>query len=159
MLYLDQPVQVGLSYDVLQNITLDLISGEVTELNDTETVPAQSNTLLTGTYPSQDFNSTTRGSENAARALWHFSQVWFQEFPGYHPNDSRISIATESYGGRYGPSFAAFFEAQNQKIENGTWSDVGETYILNLDTLLIINGCIDRQVRSSLSRHEVGIQS
>lgn len=61
------------------------------------------------------------------------------------PNDSRISIATESYGGRYGPAFAAFFEEQNQRIENGTWEGMeGEMFVLDLDTLMIINGCIDR---------------
>ena len=30
MLYLDQPVQVGLSYDGLRNVTLDLLEGDVT---------------------------------------------------------------------------------------------------------------------------------
>ena len=147
MLYLDQPTQVGLSYDVLQNITNNLLTEEVTILNSTSPVPEQNQTFLVGTYPSQNVNSTARGSQNGARALWHFAQVWFQEFPGYHPNDSRISIATESYGGRYGPSYSAFFEEQNQKIENGTWTDVGEMYVIHFDTLLIVNGCIDRQVQ------------
>lgn len=156
MLYLDQPVQVGLSYDSLQNITLDLFSGSPEVLGADDSIPEQNNTLLVGTYPSQDGNSTALGTQNAARALWHFAQVWFQEFPAYHPNDSRISIATESYGGRYGPSFAAFFEEQNQKIENGTWTDVGEMYNINLDTLLIVNGCIDRQVSTSVDRLTVG---
>ena len=145
MLYLDQPVQVGLSYDVLQNITTDLVSYETTLLNGTDKIPDQNTTFLVGTYPSQDSNQTALGTENAAFALWHFAQTWFQEFPFYQPNDNRISIATESYGGRYGPGFTSFFEAQNQKIANGTWSGIeGETFILNLDTLMIINGCIDR---------------
>lgn len=147
MLYIDQPVQVGLSYDTLQNITYNLISDDITLLNKSDSIPAQNTTFLVGTYPSQKENSTAFGSLNGARALWHFAQTWFQEFPGYHPNDSRISIATESYGGRYGPSYAAFFEEQNQKIENGTWSDVGDMYVIHLDTLMIINGCIDRQVQ------------
>ena len=147
MLYLDQPTQVGMSYDVLANITANLLTGEVTLLNATDDIPEQNNTLLVGTYPSQKVNSTAQGSENGARALWHFAQVWFQEFPAYHPNDSRISIATESYGGRYGPSYTAFFEEQNMKIENGTWTEMGEMYIIHLDTLMIINGCIDRQVQ------------
>ena len=147
VLYLDQPVQVGLSYDTLQNITHNLISDTVTLLNATDPIPAQNQTFYVGTFPSQKQNSTAFGSLNGARALWHFAQTWFQEFPGYHPNDSRISIATESYGGRYGPSYAAFFEQQNQKIENGTWKDMDEMYIIHLDTLLIINGCIDRQVQ------------
>ncbi|RMZ16090.1 hypothetical protein D0862_01388 [Hortaea werneckii] len=170
MLYLDQPVQVGLSYDGLQNVTLDLLEGDVfissfwemkkdnrlgaeevdtlqwlnQTVNDTDPIPEQNSTFLVGTYPTRESNRTALGTENAAIALWHFAQTWFQEFPGYHPNDSRISIATESYGGRYGPAFAAFFEEQNQRIENGTWSVEGEQYVINLDTLLIINGCIDR---------------
>lgn len=145
MLYLDQPVQVGLSYDSLRNITVNLLTGDVTLLNETDPIPEQNNTFYVGTYPSRDGNSTTFGSIHSAYALWHFAQTWLQEFPQYSPNDFRISIATESYGGRYGPAFAAFFEEQNQRIENGNWSGVdGDGFILDLDTLLIVNGCIDR---------------
>jgi carboxypeptidase C (cathepsin A) len=148
MLYLDQPNQVGLSYDVLTNISVNLVSGDITILNDTDPVPEQNATFLTGTYPSQDGNATTQGSILSAWALWSFLQTWTVEFPLHMPNDNRISIATESYGGRYGPAFMTFFEEQNQRIENGTWNDDdGEMQILHLDTLLIINGCIDRQVQ------------
>ncbi|KAA8625983.1 Carboxypeptidase C cathepsin A [Pyrenophora tritici-repentis] len=148
MLYLDQPVQVGLSYDKLVNITSDLSTGQVKVVDFTNgSVPEQNNTFYVGTYPSQNSNLTTRGTENSARALWNFAQVWFQEFPEHKPNDDRISISTESYGGRYGPAFAAYFQEQNDKIKNGTWTEVGQTHILHLDTLLIINGCIDRYVQ------------
>jgi carboxypeptidase C (cathepsin A) len=97
MLFLDQPVQVGLSYDTLQNITNNLVTGEVEILNDTSPIPEQNTTFLLGIYPSQDGNQTALGSVNAAKAAWHFLQTFTQEFPAYHPNDSRISIATESY--------------------------------------------------------------
>lgn len=148
MLFLDQPTQVGFSYDTLQNVTLDLVTGRVVQLTESDPVPEQNTTRLVGTYPSQNRTQTAKGTRNAAIALWHFAQTWFQEFPGYHPNDSRISLATESYGGRYGPEFAAFFEEQNQKIENGTWNDTdGENYIINFDTLILINSCIDRQIQ------------
>ncbi|KAF2012646.1 alpha/beta-hydrolase [Aaosphaeria arxii CBS 175.79] len=149
MLFLDQPVQVGLSYDTLTNVTVSSYTGsegvEVADFSDG--VPEQNNTFYVGTYGSQNRNSTTQGTENSARALWHFAQVWFQEFPGYKPNDNRISISTESYGGRYGPAFAAYFQEQNERILNGTWDEEGQTHILHLDTLLIINGCIDRLVQ------------
>lgn len=97
MLYLDQPVQVGFSYDTLQNITTNLVTGDITLLNDTSEVPEQNATFLVGTYPSQDGNQTALGSVNAAKAAWHFLQTFTQEFPGYMPNDRRVSIATESY--------------------------------------------------------------
>ncbi|KAI0406966.1 carboxypeptidase S1 [Xylaria palmicola] len=147
MLYIEQPVQVGFSYDTLQNITYDLLSDVTVPLNSSDPIPEQNSTLLVGTFPSNNRNKTAQGSRNAAIAMWHFAQTWFQEFPAYHPEDSRISLATESYGGRYGPAFFSFFEEQNQKIENGTWNGTsGENYVLNLDTLILINSCIDRQV-------------
>jgi hypothetical protein len=144
-LYIDQPNQVGLSYDVLVNGTQDLLdpNGDVDVGDFGDTVPTQNATFAVGTFPSQLLASSANGTSNAARSLWHFAQVWFQTFPDYKPNDNRVSIWTESYGGHYGPAFAAFFEEQNEKIANGTWTDAGEIYVIHLDTLGIINGCVD----------------
>jgi hypothetical protein len=42
----------------------------------------------------------------------------------------------------------SFWEEQNQRIENGTWDGgAGEQFILHLDTLMIVSGCIDRYVQ------------
>lgn len=141
MIYIDQPNQVGFSYDIPTNGTTD--ESEVTVQDFSDGVPEQNNTFYVGTFPSQNPNSTANGTTNAARSLWHFAQTWFQEFPAYKPNNSAVSIFTESYGGRYGPAFAAFFEEQNERIANQSISDEGEEYIIHLDTLGIINGCID----------------
>lgn len=141
MLYIDQPNQVGFSYDIPTNGTTD--ESEVTLQDFSDVVPEQNNTFYVGTFASQNPNSTANGTTNSARSLWHFAQTWFQEFPAYRPNNSAISIFTESYGGRYGPAFAAFFEEQNERIANESISDEGEEYIIHLDTLGIINGCID----------------
>ncbi len=131
------------------NGTQDLLdgSGDVITGDFSNGVPEQNNTFIVGTFPSQLLPSSVNGTANAARSLWHFAQVWFQTFPDYKPNDNRISIWTESYGGHYGPAFANFFQEQNEKIANGTWSDAGETYDIHLDTLGIINGCIDTLVQ------------
>lgn len=136
------------SYDTLQNVTRNLFDGTVTPINATDPVPEQNTTLLTGTFPSLEPNNTAFGSVNGAVAAWHFVQAWFQEFPHYLPNDTRISLAAQSYGGRYGPAMLSFFEEQNQRIENGTWDgDEGEQFIIHIDTLLLISGCIDRYVQ------------
>lgn len=89
MLFLDQPTKVGFSYDVLQNTTYDL--------NAHSQRPAQNSTPLVGTFGSQDGKGITRGTVSSAKAAWHFLQTFTQEFPAYRPNDSRISIAGQSY--------------------------------------------------------------
>ena len=142
MLYIDQPVQVGYSYDVPTNVTVSAKSGEVVAQDFSSQVPEQNNTLFVGTLSSQNSTSTANATERAAHALWHFAQIWFEEFPHYKPVDEKISIWTESYGGIYGPAFAALFEEQNQKIKNGTIKGPGAHY-LRLDTLGIVNGCVD----------------
>jgi len=149
LLYLDQPVQAGFSYDELTNVTVSSYTENsgVKVADFSNGVPEQNNTFYVGTYPSQNRNYTTQGTMNSARAFWNFAQVWFQEFPGYKPNDNRISIATESYGGRYGPAFSAYLQEQNERILNGTWNEANQTHILHLDTLFIINGCVDRLVQ------------
>jgi hypothetical protein len=78
MLYLDQPVQVGMSYDTLTNITTNMDTGAVKVADFSKEVPAQNASFYVGTYASQNYNLTTRGTENSARALWNFAQVWFQ---------------------------------------------------------------------------------
>lgn len=40
------------------------------------------------------------------------------------------------YGGRYGPGFAAFFQQQNEKISNRTWTISGEMYYIHLEMLV-----------------------
>lgn len=129
-------------------MTWNLLTGEVELLNATDPVPEQNTTFLTGTFPSRNPNNTAFGSVNGAVAAWHFTQAWFQEFPHLLPNDTRLSLAAQSYGGRYGSAMFRVFEEQNQRMENGTWDGgEGEQFILYLDTLLMISGCVDRYVQ------------
>ena len=143
MLYIDQPNQVGFSWDILTNGTLNLTSYAYNPQDFSNGVPEQNNSFLVGTFPSQNPGNTANDTQNAAKALWHFAQTWFQEFPEYKPNNDAISIFTESYGGHYGPVFSTLFEEQNAAIANGSFKETGDAYIIHLDTLGIINGCID----------------
>lgn len=109
MLYIDEPNQVGFSYDIPSNGTTD--ESEITIQDFSNGVPVQNNSFYVGTFPSQNPKNTANGTTNAARALWHFTQTWFQEvrqstltnattlisqFPDYKPNNDVISIFTES---------------------------------------------------------------
>lgn len=107
ILYIDQPNQVGFSYDVLTNVTVNLLSdeegGEIVPTDFSHGVPAQNSTFFVGTVGSQNVSNTANSTHHAAVAMWHFAQTFFEEFPAYKPNDERISLFTESYGGHYGP--------------------------------------------------------
>lgn len=149
MLYIDQPSQVGYSYDVLTNGTSTFAAdyeSVITATNFTDGVPEQNNTFFVGTFGSQSNKTTANSTLHAAHALWHFAQTWFFEFPEYKPLDDRISMWAESYGGHYGPNFFKFFQEQNQKILNGTIKENGTKYI-HLDTLGVVNGLLDDAIQ------------
>ncbi|KAK4032356.1 Alpha/Beta hydrolase protein [Parachaetomium inaequale] len=147
MLYIDQPVQTGFSYDVLTNVTVQLDVEDpsdpvITPADFTDGIPETNNTYRIGTMGSQKMSQTTNTTELSAHAMWHFLQTWLFEFPHYKPNDDRISLWAESYGGHYGPAFFRFFQEQNERIANGSLEHPGAHH-LHLDTLGIVNGAID----------------
>ncbi|KAN0107693.1 alpha/beta-hydrolase [Russula decolorans] len=78
-------------------------------------------------------------SQKAAVDVWQFLQIWFADprFKKYASRD--FGIWTESYGGHYGPTFAAYFLQQNDAIRYGTVK--GE--IINLKVLGIGDGLTD----------------
>lgn len=97
MLYIDQPVQVGFSYDRLQNITSNLATDTVSLLELNDDIPEQNTTFLVGTSSSHESNNTAQGVRNAGKAVWHFMQTFTQEFPEYQPNNSKIHVTAESF--------------------------------------------------------------
>ncbi|ODA81076.1 hypothetical protein RJ55_04038 [Drechmeria coniospora] len=149
MLYVDEPNQVGLSYDTPTNVTV-LLSDKGSRVVPTDFGGGSPSTLnLTtraGTVSSQNPSNTVNSTAQAAHALWHFAQTFFFEFPHYKPNDDRVSLWAESYGGHYGPGFFRFFQQQNERIRNGTIEAKG-AHPIHLDTLGIVNGMIDAVIQ------------
>lgn len=142
MLYVDQPVGAGYSYDVLINSAMDLLGlTGITPLEDYGgQVPAENQTFLYGTFPSQLPERTATSSAIAARILWHFSQAWFGSFPEYQTQDKRVSLWGNSYGGYFVPTSAEYFQRQNARIRSG---ELPGGYVLDVDTIGWTNGCTD----------------
>ncbi|KZT08027.1 serine carboxypeptidase [Laetiporus sulphureus 93-53] len=78
-------------------------------------------------------------SEEAAKDVWTFLQIFFSD-PRYSKYQERdFALWTESYGGHYGPTFAAYFLEQNAKVADGTVSGLP----INLKYLGVGDGLTD----------------
>ncbi|KAJ9602835.1 hypothetical protein H2200_012615 [Cladophialophora chaetospira] len=150
LVFIDQPVQVGFSYDVLTNISLNLL--DETTTNPPTGVPGSqpASTFLNGTYGSGNPFFTANTSQIAAQALWHFLQTFLTSFPQYNTGlrsqgveaTAEINLFTESYGGKYGPVTGALFQSQNARRQTDI-DFANVTIDITLRSLGIINGWID----------------
>ena len=83
--------------------------------------------------------------------LQGFLSAFPQYNPGTSPNSSKpgvvgVNLFAESYGGKYGPAFANFWEQQNQLRENGSIPS-NKTVEIRLTSLGLIQGCVDDLVQ------------
>jgi hypothetical protein len=82
MLYIDQPVQTGFSYDTLVNGTINEAVNpfQVTPVEAADVRALDLNTTyLLGTFSSQNPKTTVDTSVGAAEVAWHFMQIWTQQ--------------------------------------------------------------------------------
>ncbi|KAJ7265059.1 Alpha/Beta hydrolase protein [Mycena rebaudengoi] len=150
MLYIDQPVQVGFSYDILVNGTINEIKSPflVDVQKPSQSAPQNNATILAGIFASQDNTTIANTTFIAAQANWYFLQTWIKEFPEFKTNDNRFSLWGESYGGHYVPTFASYIEAQNQLIAAGNISS--PAIEIHIDTLGLINACVDHGTQTPM---------
>ena len=159
IIYIDQPAQVGFSYDVTSNGSLNLITNQIQVPPGILPSNQPPSTFLNGTFASNNQNQTANTTEIAAHAAWHMLQGFLGVFPRYNPalygngshNSSNpvsvgVNLFAESYGGKYGPAFAALWEEQNSLRRNGTLSS-NKTFEIRLSSLGILQGCIDDLVQ------------
>lgn len=155
MLYIDQPDQVGLSYDVATNQSYNLITQAFSPLSSVPSgAPAWS--FLNGTFSSNNPNATANTTQIAASAVWHFLQTWLSTFPTYNPgirgNSSAVAatgvnLFTESYGGLYGPVFADLFESKNAMRKTDP-AIANKSLEIKLTSVGIVNGIVDFKLQA-----------
>jgi carboxypeptidase C (cathepsin A) len=144
---------VGFSYDSPTNGSLDLLDFSDHPIHALTSAPSTqpSYTFLNGTFSSNNPNAITNTTEISAHAIWHMLQAFLGAFPKYNPgsrpNSNQtgpigVNLFAESYGGKYGPAFAAFWEEQNNRRANGSLPE-HSTLDVKLQSLGIVNGCID----------------
>ena len=162
LLFIDQPTQVGFSYDELVNASVDF-SKPNPFLNESLVSPRPlplgkpSWLFKNGTFSSGQDENTQHSTAIAARACWQFLQSFLSAFPQYNPGTrpnrtivepAGVNLFAESYGGMYGPAFADHFEKQNGRRLVGDLPK--STLEIRLDSVGIINGMVD-YVTSALS--------
>lgn len=166
ILFIDQPNQVGFSYDSATNGSYDMFEGAIYEPPTPPTAGLPDFMYLNGTFGTANANSNTsyattaNTTEIAAATTWHFLQTWLAAFPQYNPATrtnvstsywgntvpTEVNLFTESYGGKYGPVFARHFEEQNQLRSNGSIPS-NSTLEIRLGSLGIMNGLVDDLVQ------------
>ncbi|KAF4610985.1 hypothetical protein D9613_006719 [Agrocybe pediades] len=89
-------------------------------------------------------NDTVNGTLAASPFVWQAFQVLFEskEFSKYQSRE--FILATESYGGHYGPAMVTFFDQQNALIKAGKLK--GE--LVNVSALMINNGWYDPLIQN-----------
>ncbi|TPX14617.1 uncharacterized protein E0L32_005309 [Thyridium curvatum] len=144
MLYIDQPVGAGFSYSVRQNGTLNLLQRAqnrgplFSPLQNGEPLPKTNATLLAATLDSRTLETTQNTTTQAARTLWQFAQVWFQD---------KLTYSVQ-YGGFWSTAFFSYVVDQN-KLISSQQHKVANATALRLGTLGIGNGCIDIEAQAA----------
>lgn len=155
VIFIDQPVQVGFSYDIATNASLNLLDESILIPPAPKPITQPDITFLNGTFGSGNPSFTANTSQIAAQSIWHFLQTFLTSFPEYNTamrSEAKEPVAevhlfTESYGGKYGPAVGSFFQSQNDRRQSDL-DYANRTIEVGLKSLGIINGWVDLLIQA-----------
>lgn len=127
MLFIDQPSLTGFSYSNAAAGCIDE-EGEVVPISKNSTCPPGS---TPGTFSRNAEDLFEQSTPQAAVSFHKVLQGFMGAFPQYSKHD--VVLATESYGGHFGPVFAEYIMKQNEIRSEGTSQ-------ITISAVLIING-------------------
>ena len=133
VIFIDQPALEGFSYSYPLSAYLDH-SGAVLPVINNHCPPDDYKFGPCATYTSPNITDAENSTIASAPAFWATLQGFMGAFPQY--NRKTFHLATESYGGHYGPVYSEYIEAQNAKNIPGAQE-------IHVETLLIGNGFFD----------------
>lgn len=139
MLYIDQPVTTGFSYSILRSTIVNATTGRVVKYLKSDTCPKHlhkdESCLISSIPPETSIPCSTKKS---APSIWKALQGFLGAFPELQ--NTTLHLASESYGGHYVPSVAAYILKQNKH-------HIPHAIKLQLQSALIGNGWYDPMVQ------------
>ncbi|KJZ73931.1 hypothetical protein HIM_06599 [Hirsutella minnesotensis 3608] len=145
LLFIDQPLHAGFSYDVPTNATQNLLDGNIQSPPFSASISSTSRFLYNGTFSSNSPANTPGTIKAASMAIWHTLQGFLGAFPQYRTSDvghSALNVFAQSYAGMFGPVVAETLQEQNAKRLTGALNP-NTTLETGLSTLGIVNGFVD----------------
>ncbi|KAL5408598.1 hypothetical protein PMIN03_006467 [Paraphaeosphaeria minitans] len=146
VLYVDQPNQVGFSYDEIVAGVFDALGGLA---GSGKVIPGGVGSNLTniqGRFASQNPATTAKTSKMAAKSMWYFLQVFFADFDINHGDKYSVSIWGNSYGGMSVATLASYILRTNSKLP----VKAGATYkAIRVPSGGITNGCMDIEAQGA----------
>lgn len=144
MLYIDQPVQTGFSYDRLEPGVLDALGNVFLDRNQGKSKQSfLKQGSRSGTFSSNDPRQTANSTESIVRSTWFYLQTWLQNFEArQQSSNSTINFWTSSYGGHFAPRLIKYAMEQNDRLEDGEL-DSKKFVKMRIASLGITNACAD----------------
>ncbi|KAF2667488.1 alpha/beta-hydrolase [Microthyrium microscopicum] len=142
ILYVDQPVQTGFSYDVLMNVTFNHFSSGpgAQPVRPGQSASKTNPSIQNGVFASQSAFNTANTTGIAARTMWRFMQAFVGDFPEYKPKNNELSIWGTAYAGRWAPDLASYFLNQSKSAKSGEVA-------LKIKSIGVVNGFIDMETQ------------